>query len=71
MLSTITQNDSEYVAAIAMNGKRDSIAMKTISVLGILFLPGTYVATLFNINMFDWGSTDSGENSSLTVSPSM
>lgn len=71
MLTTITQSDAEYTAAIAVDGKRDSIAMKTIAILGIVFLPGTFVATLFSINMFKWGGADSGETSSLTVSPSM
>ena len=68
MLSAITQNDAEYTAAIAVDGKRDNIAMKTIAILGIVFLPGTFVATLFSINMFDWGG---GDASSLAVSPNM
>lgn len=71
MLTTITQSDAEYTAAIAVDGKRDSIAMKTIAILGIVFLPGTFVAALFSSNMFKWGDADSGESSSLTVSPSM
>lgn len=54
-----------------MDGKRDSIAMKTIAILGIVFLPGTFVATLFSINMFDWGDPNSGEANSLTVSRSI
>ena len=70
MLNTITQSDSEYTAAIAVDGKRDSIAMKTIAILGIIFLPGTFVATLFSINMFAWGGEDGEEWTSLTVSPS-
>ncbi|KAI2623181.1 hypothetical protein GGR54DRAFT_638426 [Hypoxylon sp. NC1633] len=70
MLSDITQNDAEYTAAIAVDGKRDSIAMITISILGIVYLPGTFVATLFSIDMFHWGGDDGGEWSSLTASPS-
>jgi Mg2+ and Co2+ transporter CorA len=71
MLNSITQSDAEYTAAIAVDGKRDNIAMKTVAVLGVVFLPATFVATLFSIGMFDWGGADSGETSSLTVSPSM
>ena len=71
MLSVITQSDAEYTAAIAVDGKRDSIAMKTISILGIVYLPGTFVATLFSINVFDWGGADGKESSSLTVAPSI
>lgn len=71
MLSSITQNDAEYTAAIAVDGKRDSIAMKTISILGIIYLPGTFVATLFSMDMFSWGENDGRGASSLGVSSSM
>jgi Mg2+ and Co2+ transporter CorA len=71
MLNTITQKDAEYTAAIAVDGKRDSIAMKTIAILGIVFLPGTYIATLLGMNMFTWGGADGEETTSLKVSPSM
>ena len=54
-----------------MDGKQDSIAMKTISILGIVFLPGTYVATLFGTGMFTWVGTGGERTSSLKVSPSM
>lgn len=53
ILNIITQSDARYTAAIAVDGKRDSIVMKTIAILGIVFLPGTFVATLFSIDMFD------------------
>ena len=42
--------------------------MKTISTLGIVFLPGTFIATLFSVGMFDWGSAD---HEGLRVSSSM
>lgn len=71
MLSNITQSDAEYTAAIAVDAKRDSIAVKTISILGIVYLPGTFVATLFGMNMFTWGGAGGNEPSSLTASPSM
>ncbi|KAJ6100392.1 hypothetical protein N7499_000022, partial [Penicillium canescens] len=71
MLSVITQSDAEYTAAIAIDGKRDSIAMRTISILGIVYLPATFVATLFSINMFTWGGTSGEEASSLSASPSI
>ncbi|KAK4122869.1 hypothetical protein N657DRAFT_646622 [Parathielavia appendiculata] len=73
MLSTITQKDSEYTAAIAVDGKRDSIAMRTISILGIIYLPPTFVATLFSVDMFEWGhGSDSGsEVFALRASPSV
>jgi Mg2+ and Co2+ transporter CorA len=73
MLSVITQSDAEYTAAIAIDGKRDSIAMRTISILGIIYLPATFVATLFSMDMFSWPGTSnkSNETSSLVASPSI
>lgn len=71
MLNIIAQRDAEYTAAIAVDTKRDSIAMKMIAVLGIVFLPGTYIATLLGMNMFTWSDADSEEISSLKVSPGM
>lgn len=71
MLITITQSDAECTAAIAVDGKRDSIATKTIGILGVVFLPGTFVAIVFSINMFKWGGADSGQTSWLRVSPSI
>ncbi|KAK8070616.1 hypothetical protein PG997_010819 [Apiospora hydei] len=56
MLGDLAQSEAEYTAAIAIDTKRDSVAMRTIAVLGIVFLPGTFVATLFSVDMFDWGS---------------
>jgi hypothetical protein len=35
---------AQGMSAIAMESKRDSSAMKTISILGMFFLPGTFVA---------------------------
>ena len=42
MLTTVAQSDAEYTAAVAMDGQHDCIAMKTIAVLGVIFLPGTF-----------------------------
>ncbi|KAK7973857.1 hypothetical protein PG989_015705 [Apiospora arundinis] len=73
MLNDLAQSEAQYTAAIAIDTKRDSIAMWTLSVLGIVFLPGTFVATLFSVDMFDWGGGKETEPSAntLRVSPSM
>lgn len=42
MLTTVARSDAEYTAAVAMDGQHDCIAMKTIAVLGVIFLPGTF-----------------------------
>ncbi|KFH48832.1 hypothetical protein ACRE_001760 [Hapsidospora chrysogenum ATCC 11550] len=39
---------------IAHASKRDSTAMKTLSLLGALFLPGTYLASVFGMTFFNF-----------------
>ncbi|PNY27947.1 Uncharacterized protein TCAP_02130 [Tolypocladium capitatum] len=39
---------------IAHASKRDSTAMKTISLMGALFLPGTYLASVFSMSFFNF-----------------
>jgi hypothetical protein len=49
---------------LAHASKRDSTAMKTLSLLGAVFLPGTFLASIFSMTFFDFnvngGSGDSG-----------
>ncbi|KAF4457546.1 hypothetical protein F53441_596 [Fusarium austroafricanum] len=40
---------------IAHASKRDSTAMKTLSLMGALFLPGTYLASVFSMTFFNFG----------------
>ncbi|CAN9376029.1 unnamed protein product [Alternaria sp. RS040] len=40
--------------AIANTTKEDSYAMRTIAVMSIVFLPGTFVSSFFSMDMFDW-----------------
>lgn len=42
---------------IAHASKRDSTAMKTISLMGALFLPGTYLASVFSMTFFNFQSS--------------
>lgn len=39
---------------LAHSSKRDSAAMKTISLLGAVFLPGAYLASVFSTTFFDF-----------------
>ncbi|CEI39357.1 hypothetical protein FVEN_g10380 [Fusarium venenatum] len=41
---------------IAHASKRDSTAMKTLSLMGALFLPGTYLASVFSMTFFDFAA---------------
>ncbi len=49
---------------IAHASKRDSTAMKTISLMGALFLPGTYLASVFSMTFFNF---QSGKCATLTT----
>lgn len=48
--------DSRTLASAA---KRDSSSMKTIAAVTVVFLPGTFVASLFAMSMFNWDAADS------------
>lgn len=39
----------------------DSRSMKTIAILTMMLLPGTAVASLFSMNLFDWSAADGGQ----------
>lgn len=41
---------------IAYAAKKDSVAMKTLSFIGVLFLPGTFIATMFGMSFFNFES---------------
>ncbi|KAI9702332.1 MAG: hypothetical protein M1836_000811 [Candelina mexicana] len=69
----IARNDSrtnisvaEASRQIAIETKRDSNAMKTIAALTMIFLPGTFVATLFSMVFF---KADSAPDSRFSVDP--
>ena len=63
----IAQKDVQLNTRIATSTKSDSIAMTTFTFITAVFLPGSYVASLMSINMFDWMSTttEDGKLSSL------
>ncbi|KAF5630230.1 uncharacterized protein FTJAE_8255 [Fusarium tjaetaba] len=56
LYNLITQHDSYLQARLARESLRDSKAMKTLSILTILFLPGAFIATMFSTDMFDFKS---------------
>ncbi|KUJ23863.1 uncharacterized protein LY89DRAFT_776084 [Mollisia scopiformis] len=49
---------AETSATIARESKKDSSAMKAIAVLTMCFLPGTFLATIFAMPLFNWDSND-------------
>jgi hypothetical protein len=46
-ISQATMQDSKVMKELATESKKDSSAMKTISLLGMVFLPGTFIAVSF------------------------
>ncbi|KAL8801531.1 MAG: hypothetical protein Q9182_004373 [Xanthomendoza sp. 2 TL-2023] len=71
VVNLIAQNDSrtnisiaDASRKIAFETRRDSDAMKTIAALTMVFLPGTFVATLFGMAFF---TVDSGSGSGFHV----
>ncbi|KAJ4387558.1 hypothetical protein N0V93_008153 [Gnomoniopsis smithogilvyi] len=54
------QIDSNRSAEMSAKAGLDSIAMKTLALVTAVFLPATFIATLFSLDMFDWqASSDS------------
>jgi hypothetical protein len=43
---------------LAHAAKRDSQSMKTLSLLGAIFLPATYLASVFSMSFFDFNDND-------------
>jgi ribosomal protein S12 len=43
-LARASKKDSAVMRTIAIEAKKDSSAMKTIAILGMFFLPGTFLA---------------------------
>jgi Mg2+ and Co2+ transporter CorA len=43
-LARASKEDSEVIRNIAIENKKDGASMKTIAILGMIFLPGTFLA---------------------------
>ncbi|KAI0480678.1 hypothetical protein GGR56DRAFT_627105 [Xylariaceae sp. FL0804] len=53
---------------LAHASKRDSTAMKTLSLLGAIFLPGTFLASVFSMTFFNFNVGDGGSGKGAEVS---
>ena len=61
----ISRKDNWLNNRIASFAKKDSIAMMTFTFITAIFLPGSYISSLFSMSMFDWqggGSSSSGDH---------
>jgi len=53
VFNLVTQQDSATTTVIARETKADSSSMKTIAALTMLFLPGTYLSSVFGMKSAD------------------
>lgn len=54
LYSFIAQTDNQYSARLAELSGRDSASMKILAFITTIFLPCTFVATMFSMDMFSW-----------------
>ncbi|TRX88009.1 hypothetical protein FHL15_011111 [Xylaria flabelliformis] len=57
-MAKASQEMAAYSAEIAEQAKRDSSAMRTITIITMAFLPATFFATLFAVPTLDWKGND-------------
>ncbi|CAM1510686.1 Fc.00g010210.m01.CDS01 [Cosmosporella sp. VM-42] len=50
----------EISVEIALATSRDSQHMRSIALVTMIFLPGTFFASIFSMTFFDWGDSDKG-----------
>ncbi|UKZ53295.1 hypothetical protein TrVGV298_007087 [Trichoderma virens] len=62
----LNENISRSSLAVAETAQRDGSLMKSIAVLGMIYLPATFVCTFFSMGFFQWRGQ--GDNTT-TVSP--
>ncbi|TVY52504.1 hypothetical protein LCER1_G006989, partial [Lachnellula cervina] len=59
--NTVAQHDSRIAVLIAEATQVDSASMKTISILGLVFMPGTFICALFSTSFFNFSPATSTE----------
>ncbi|UKZ75181.1 hypothetical protein TrVFT333_002857 [Trichoderma virens FT-333] len=59
----ISRGDFKATLILAESQHRDSLSMKTLAIVTMLFLPGSFISALFSTSMFDWDSVDPKSNS--------
>lgn len=69
LYSIVAQTDNQLSAKLAASAGRDSTSMKILALITVLFLPATFVATLFSMSMFEWDSDEAGKAGKTVLSP--
>ncbi|KAF7539001.1 hypothetical protein G7Z17_g12519 [Cylindrodendrum hubeiense] len=63
LVNLIGQRDSINNTDIALSSHRDASSMKTLAVVTMFFLPGSFIAALFSTSCFDWDHVNLDDNS--------
>ncbi|GME23385.1 uncharacterized protein K452DRAFT_260998 [Neofusicoccum parvum] len=56
---------NEINLAYNLANQRDSFLMKTIAIMSLIYLPGTYLASIFGMNFFDFSMSNGLETSDM------
>lgn len=64
----LNENISRSSLAVAETAQRDGSLMKSIAILGMIYLPATFVCTFFSMGFFQWRGQGDGTT---TVSPDL
>lgn len=62
MIAKHSQRTADKSKIVAVETRRDSTSMKTIASLTMVYLPSTFVATIFSTGFFDFGSDGTGDS---------
>jgi hypothetical protein len=62
LYNRIVQHDARITIEVAKASKRDSTAMKTIAILTLVYLPATFVSSIFSTSIFDFQNWSSGQD---------
>lgn len=70
LYNLVAQMDSALNAQLAAAAGRDSTSMKILAFISAVFLPGSFVAGIFSMSMFDWQANGNGSGGSDNLSGS-
>ncbi|KAH7011528.1 hypothetical protein EDB80DRAFT_775513 [Ilyonectria destructans] len=63
LVNLIGQHDSINNTDIALSSHRDASSMKTLAVVTMFFLPGSFISALFSTPCFDWAKVNTDDDS--------
>lgn len=58
----VTQNNAQLSIDIAQIARRDNATMKALALIGVLYLPGTFISGIFGSNFFNYSPSSNSGN---------